>query len=351
MSVPAPWRSFADLPRAHGGPLLGGRLRERVEDFQVDEDLGFGPDGAGEHVLLRVRKRDANTEWVARRIASHAGLPVSAVGYAGLKDRHAVTTQWFSVHLARREGPAWSALAEPGVEVLEVHRHGRKLRRGALRGNAFRIRLRGVDGGSDLLGDRLARVRARGVPDYFGPQRFGNGESNLHRASAFFAGRAGRVDRHLKGLWLSAARSQIFNEVLAVRVERGDWDRALPGDRMQLSGSRSHFAAEVVDDTLAERVRTFDVDPTGPLWGRGDVLSAGDVAEMEHQIAGRFPEWTAGLAAEDLRQERRALRLAVPDLDASFTEPGLLELVFSLPAGAYATAVLRELADWSGAAE
>jgi tRNA pseudouridine13 synthase len=351
MSAATPWRSFADLPRAHGGPAVSGRLRERPEDFQVEEDLGFALDGAGEHALLRVRKTGGNTEWVARRLAAYAGQPVSTVGYAGLKDRHAVTTQWFSVHLAGRPDPDWSALAEPGVEVLEAHRHGRKLRRGALRGNRFRIRLRGVAGDHALLDARLDEVIARGVPNYFGPQRFGNHEGNLHRALALFAGEVGRVDRHLRGLWLSAARGQLFNEVLALRVERQDWDRPVAGDRMQLSGTRSHFAVEAVDEVLLERVRTFDVDPTGPLWGRGEVLTAGEVAVLEQGVAERFGEWTAGLAAEGLRQERRPLRLAVPDLEADFPEAGLLELVFSLPAGAYATAVLRELAQWEGLAD
>lgn len=330
---------------------MRGRLRERPEDFRVEEDLGFAPDGVGEHALLRVRKTAGNTEWVARRLASHVGQSVSTVGYAGLKDRHAVTTQWFSVHLAGRPDPDWSALAEPGVEILEVHRHGRKLRRGTLRGNRFHIRLRGLAGDRALLDDRLASVRARGLPNYFGPQRFGNQEGNLHRARALFAGEAGRVDRHLRGLWLSAARSQLFNEVLALRVERGDWDRPLAGDRMQLSGSRSHFAAEVVDEVLLARVRTFDIDPTGPLWGRGEVLTSGDVAALEQGVADCFPEWAAGLAVEGLRQERRALRLAVPDLEAAFPESDVLDLAFALPAGAYATAVLRELAQWEGAAE
>lgn len=348
---PTSWRSFPVLPRAHGGAVVTGRLRQRPEDFQVEEDLGFEPDGEGEHALLEVRKTGANTEWVARRLASFAGLPVSAVGYAGLKDRHAVTTQWFSVHLAGRADPDWSGFDESGVEILSLHRHRRKLRRGALRGNRFRIRLRDVTGDRGLLAARLDQVRVRGVPNYFGPQRFGNNEGNLHRAGALFAGQAGRADRHLRGLWLSAARAQLFNEVLALRVERGDWDRPLVGDRMQLRGSRSHFAADRVDEILLGRVLEFDVDPTGPLWGLGEPLTRGVVAELEQGVVDGFADWAAGLARADLRQERRSLRLALQGLIESFVEPDVLELAFELPAGAYATAVWRELADWTGAAE
>jgi len=346
METRSRWRSFSDLPRAFGEPLAHGRLRVSPEDFRVDEIPAFEPDGEGEHVLLHVRKTGANTEWVARRLASHAKLPVSAVGFAGLKDRHAVTTQWFSLHLGPHQEPDWRTFAAEGVEILEMHRHRRKIRRGALRGNRFLIRLRDWQASSDELGERVARIRQRGLPNYFGQQRFGNGDGNLHAADALFAGRQGRVKRHLRGLWISAARSQLFNEVLAKRVERGDWDRALRGDRLQLAGSHSHFSVETVDDRIRQRVSAFDVHPTGPLWGAGDLLCLGEPAKLDRAVAERFPEWVDGLQSERLRQERRSLRLPVPDLVVREGSDHL-ELGFDLPAGAYATAVLREIADWS----
>lgn len=339
------WRSFSDLPRAYGDPPARGLLRVRPEDFQVDEISRFEPDGEGEHALLRVRKTGVNTEWVARRLAAHAGLPVSGVGYAGLKDRHAVTSQWFSLHLGPRAQPDWGALDVEGVELLEVHRHRRKLRRGALCGNRFLIRVRNLAAVGDLLEQRIVRVRELGVPNYFGPQRFGNGDGNLTAADALFAGRAKRVGRHLRGLWISAARSQLFNELLALRVERGDWDRALDGDCMQLDGSRSYFRAETVDDGLLERLRTFDIHPSGPLWGEGDTLAEGQSAELERSVVQRFSSWADGLGAVGLHQERRALRLQVSDLTFN-RGPETVELAFVLPAGAYATAVLREIVHW-----
>jgi len=332
------------LARAHGEPLGSGRLRVEPEDFQVEEDLGFEPDGEGPHRLLWVRKRDANTEWVARRLAALAGVAASEVGFAGLKDRHALTWQWFSLPAPRPGAPEpqWSALVEEGIEVLSVQGHGRKLRRGVLRGNRFRLRVRDCRIDPAALDSRLEAMRARGVPNYFGEQRFGRQGANLARAQALFAGAIRRAPRHQRGLWLSAARSQLFNEVLAERVRGASWDRPLPGERLQLAGSQSHFLAETLDASLIERVACFDLHPSGPLWGAGESPVAGEVDALESAVLAPFGDWTAGLARAGLKQERRALRLALPDLQAELRGSDL-HLDFSLPAGAYATVVLREL--------
>jgi tRNA pseudouridine13 synthase len=310
----------------------------------VEEQLGFAPDGEGDHLLLRVRKTDANTEWAARRLARFAGVPVSTVGYAGLKDRHAVTLQWFSIPRPRDGVHDWSALKDEGIEVLESHPHRRKLKRGALTGNRFGILVRDVESAASGLEERVAMIRSRGVPNYFGEQRFGRSESNLARAHALFAGTAGRVPRHQSGLWLSAARSQIFNEVLAERVGRDDWDQPVDGDCLQLAGSNSFFTAETIDEALKARCKEMDIHPTGPLWGKGDVPSRGLVRRLEQGVAERFPTWCEGLAAFGLVQERRALRLPLADLTADRVDDGLM-FRFSLPAGSYATTVLRELID------
>lgn len=351
------WRDFAALPRAHGPALVRGQLRTCPEDFRVDEMLAFGPDGDGEHALLRVRKRAANTEWVARRLAALAGVSIRAIGYAGLKDRHAIATQWFSVHLGKAPEPRWQALAEEGIEVLEVQRHRRKLRRGLLAGNRFEIRLCEVSGDLAGVDARLAQIAAAGVPNYFGAQRFGRAAGNLHRAEALFQQQAlaaadpavapPRVNQHLRGLWLSAVRSQLFNEVLARRVARGDWDEPLPGERLQLFGSQSHFLAETIDQALRARVASGDVRPTGPLFGGGPPLTGAAVAALEQEVAAAFPSWLAGLAATGLRQERRALRLDPEDLRWEQQGKDQLLLRFTLPAGSYATVLLRELATWT----
>lgn len=347
MSLPS-WIPVDALPRAHGAPLACGRLRARPEDFRVEEQLGFAPDGEGDHLLLWVRKSGANTEWAARRIARVAGVPVSTVGYAGLKDRHAVTLQWFSIPRPREGIPDWSILVEEGIEVLESHPHRRKLKRGALAGNRFEILVRELDRETLVgLDERLATIRARGIPNYFGEQRFGHDHSNLVRAHALFAGTAGRVPRHQSGLWLSAARSQIFNEVLAERVRRGDWDSPLDGDCLQLAGSNSYFLAETLDAPTRARCEGMDVHPTGPLWGKGEPPSRGSVRQLEDAVGMRFPTWCEGFAAFGLAQERRSLRLPVADLYARPVDDGL-RLTFSLPAGAYATTLLRELVEIGG---
>lgn len=340
------WIGCAALPRAHGGPAGRARLRQELEDFQVEEDLGFAPDGEGEHQLLWVRKRGANTEWVGRQLAAFAGLPQQAVSWAGLKDRHAVTTQWFCVHTGVKGGPDWSALVSDEFVVLEAHQHRRKLRPGYLAGNRFRIRLRGFDGDLTTLAQRLDKVAERGVPNYFGEQRFGRGEGNLHRAQALFAGEMRHAPRHQRGLWLSAARSQLFNQVLALRVERGDWDRPLAGDCLQLAGSNSFFLAEAPDAALIARVQVGELHPSGPLWGRGTPASHGEAAEVEAAALAGFDPWLQGLAAAGMDQERRPLRLMPGDWSWSWVDEADLELAFRLPAGAFATAVLRELVDW-----
>ena len=229
----------SELPRAYGGPVLRATLRATAEDFRVEEILGYDADGHGEHVLLWVEKRDANTDWVARELAKFAGVPPVAVGYAGLKDRHAVTRQTFSVQLAGKPDPDWSTLGCAGVAVLAATRHSRKLKRGALRGNRFVLTLRDVQGDPAAADALLAQIAARGVPNYFGEQRFGRAGNNVAQARAMFAGR--RVERNQRSMLLSAARSQIFNDVLATRVERGVWDTALDGEIWSLAGSHSWF--------------------------------------------------------------------------------------------------------------
>ncbi|HRE55751.1 MAG TPA: tRNA pseudouridine(13) synthase TruD [Candidatus Competibacter sp.] len=332
-----------ELPHAHGRPRLKGRLRAAPEDFQVREELSFTLDGAGEHVWLWVRKRDANTEWVARRLAQRAGVAAGAVGYAGLKDRHALTEQWFSVHLPGRPEPDWSVAEGDEFSVLEAVRHSRKLRRGALSGNAFRIVAREIEGQPEELAERLRRVAANGAPNYFGEQRFGREGGNLERAEALLRGEEQVRDRHRRGLYLSAARAALFNAVLARRIARSDWSQPLPGEVLMLDGSHSIFTATEPDAAIRQRVADLDLHPTGPLWGAGELLSEGEARELEQAVAATLPVFRDGLAAEGLRQERRALRLRVQDAALEWSDSKTAVLNFRLTAGVYATAVLREL--------
>jgi tRNA pseudouridine13 synthase len=338
-----PDEAVAPLPCAHGGPPIAGQLRSVPEDFFVDEMLGFDPSGAGEHAFVRVEKTGANTEWVARRLAAKAGVAPVAVGYSGLKDRHAVTRQTFSVHLPGRDDPDWSALAIPGVRVMSASRHERKLKRGIHRSNRFRIRVRDVEGSRDAVAQRLDAITARGVPNYFGEQRFGREGGNIARARELFAGR--RMPHAEAGFALSAARSLLFNAVLARRVGEGNWDRALDGEVWMLAGTHSIFGPEAWTDDLARRLAEFDIDPTGPLWGAGEIRASGEVREIEQRAIAPFGDLADGLAKAGLVQQRRALRMPVRDLKHAWEHDGSLVLEFELPAGSFATVVLREICD------
>lgn len=335
--------NLAELPHAHGRPRFRGRLRTVPEDFRVREELSFALDENGEHVWLWVRKRDANTDWVARRLAEWAGVPAGAVGYAGLKDRRAVAEQWFSVHLPGRPEPDWTAIVDPEFAVLKAVRHSRKLRRGALAGNAFRIVVRELDGDPAELAERLGFVAETGIPNYFGEQRFGREGGNLERAEALLRGEETVRDHHRRGLYLSAARAALFNAVLARRVAERTWNQPLRGEVLMLDDSHSIFAVTELDDTLRRRVAEFDLHPTGPLWGAGALRSGGPVRELEETVAATLPAFRDGLASAGLKQERRALRLIVRNATLALPDAGTAVLSFRLPAGAYATTVLREL--------
>jgi tRNA pseudouridine13 synthase len=331
------------LPYAHGGPPLRGRLRAEAADFEVEEQIGFVPTGSGEHAFLSIEKTGTNTEWLAGRIARFAKVAPMAVGYSGLKDRHAVTRQYFSVHLPGRPDPDWSALALEGVRVLEATRHDRKLKRGSHRGNRFTIRLRDVGGDRAQAEQRIATIRELGVPNHFGEQRFGRDGANVDLARALFAGR--RLGRAQRGIALSAARSRLFNAVLAERVANGSWNRALDGDVWMLDGSHAIFGPLPVDEDIATRLAGNAIHPTGPLWGAGELRSESVVRALEQAAADRWSDLAAGLAAADLKQERRALRLRVAGFAHRWIGEDSLQLDFSLPAGAYATTLLRELCE------
>jgi tRNA pseudouridine13 synthase len=336
--------------RAHGAPVLTARIRTSPEDFFVEELPAFEASGAGEHLLLTIEKRGLNTAFAAKRIAAWAGVEESAIGQAGMKDRHAVTRQRFSVWLPKRVAPGIDALQSDDLKVLEHAWHSRKLPRGALAGNRFVLVMRDVEGERAAIEARLQAIAEQGVPNYFGEQRFGRGGGNVQQAVAMFAGR--RVKREERSMLLSAARSELFNRVLAARVDAGHWNAALEGEVWMLDGSRSVFGPEAFTDELRARLDAFDVHPTGPLWGEGELRSDDVAREFELAVlagdtAARIRE---GLERAGLKQERRALRLRPSELAWTWRDDDALELRFALPPGCYATTVLRELGDISEAA-
>ncbi len=333
----------AELPRAFGAAVLAAQIRTAPEDFFVAELPAFKPTGEGEHLLLTIEKRGLNTAFVAKELARWAGIAEMGVSHAGLKDSHAVTRQRFSVHLPKKTAPDFATLQVDGLKILETTWHNRKLPRGALAGNRFALALRNVEGDREAIESRLAQVAARGVPNWFGEQRFGHGGGNIAKALAMFGGR--RVKRDERSILLSSARSELFNRVLAARVDGGKWDQPLDGEVWMLDGSRSVFGPEPWSDELARRLADFDIHPSGPLWGAGELRSTDECARIEmaaisDDVSLRL---RAGLEAAGLKQERRALRLKVAELAWEWLDATTLRVLFALPPGTYATAVLHEL--------
>lgn len=310
-----------DFPFAYGPPFARALFRSEMLDFQVEELSGLEPSGEGEHCLLHVRKVGENTAWLAGKIAALAGVKAADVGYFGRKDRYAVTSQWFSVYLpgsSERE-PDWTQLNSATVTLLASARHNKKLRLGQHLSNRFVIRLRQVQvGDRSALESRLRQVMHAGVPNYFGEQRFGRGGNNLAQAQRLLVERCPIRDRQQRSMALSAARSWLFNQVLALRVEQSCWTRILGGDPWEVA--------------------------SGPLWGRGRPLSKEVTLELEQQALTPWSNWCAGLEHVGLSQERRTLLLRPEEASWRWLEDDL-ELSFTLPPGTFATAVLREIAE------
>lgn len=328
-------------PHVYGGPTGTGKIRSIPEDFVVYEHLSFEPSGTGEHVFLQLEKKGENTEYLARQLARFANVRQRDVSYAGLKDRHAVTTQWFSVWLPGKADPDWAEFESDSVKVLQAVRHARKLKRGVLSGNSFKLTVRDWQGNQAETIQRLEQIKAGGIANYFGSQRFGNEGQNVNKALAMFGG--AKVGREQRGIYLSAARSYLFNLILAERVSRDNWNQALAGDTYQFDLSNSCFQSEQSDAEILKRLADREIHPTGVMWGKGNADVSGDALAIEQSVIEANQQLAQGLVADGVERDRRALRVNVQDLSWRFIDGSTLELCFTLPAGSYATSVLREI--------
>ncbi|MCE4053506.1 tRNA pseudouridine(13) synthase TruD [Pseudomonas sp. Au-Pse12] len=331
-------------PRAYGDALGSAVLKATAEDFQVDEVLDIPLSGEGEHLWLWVEKRGLNTEEAARRIAKAAGVSLRTVSYAGLKDRQALTRQWFSVQLPGKADPDLGAAENHTLKILKATRHKRKLQRGAHAANGFTLRLTELKADHSAIDERLQLIAQRGIPNYFGAQRFGHDGGNLVDARGWAARQALPEQRNVRSRLLSTARSYLFNQLLAARVADGSWQQAQVGDLLAFTDSRSFFVAGP-DECSDPRLAILDLHPTGPLWGEGDSPAGGVSHELEQQIAGREVALCDWLIKAGMSHERRILRLPIGGLTWHYPEPDILQLEFVLPAGCFATALVRELVD------
>lgn len=323
-----------------GKPQQTAQLKAEYADFIVVEDVGFEFSGEGEFVVVQVRKQNCNTLFVAEKLAKFAGIRMRQMSYAGLKDRHAITTQWFCLHLPGMPTPDFSLFELEGVEILKVTRHNRKLRIGSLAGNYFDLLLRQVTE-NDEINARLAKVKRLGVPNYFTEQRFGKNNENITQAKRWANGEIKVKDRHKRSFYLSAARSAIFNQILSQRIQQNSLNKIEYGDFLQLRGSHSWFVADEQEDlsVLQQRLATGDICLTAPLIG-DDMLTA--VNGFERMVIEKEPVLSSLIKQERMKTARRPLFVIPQDFSWQFEHNGL-RLRFYLPAGSYATAVVREL--------
>ncbi|MEH0875207.1 tRNA pseudouridine(13) synthase TruD [Pectobacterium cacticida] len=327
----------------HGEPQAKGTVKSTPDDFEVIEDLGFQPDGDGEQVLVRVRKCGCNTQFVAEMLAKFVRLPLRSVSYAGLKDRHAVTEQWFCLHMPGKATPDFSSLELEGCDVLEVTRHRRKLRIGTLRGNYFSLVLRQISDRSEVDA-RLSLIAARGVPNYFGSQRFGRNGNNLEQARLWANNEIRVKERNKRSFYLSASRSAMFNQVASARLARQLATTILNGDALQLTGRGSWFIAQPDEwETLQARLDAGELQITAPLPGDGELGTQGEARLFEEQALSQQETLWSLVKRERVEPARRAVLLYPQQMQWQWQDNMTVNVRFWLPAGSFATSVVREV--------
>jgi tRNA pseudouridine13 synthase len=335
--------NLEELAYAGIKPVISADYKCMPADFQVTEELSFTPEGKGEYLYLFIEKSGMSTQEVQQELCRFFQRPEVDVSFSGMKDKQAITRQWFSVRLPGSKYQSLEKLDSSAIKVLQASPNPRKLKRGSHRCNHFSIVLRKLSHDPAELQHSLEKIQAQGVPNYFGEQRFGWQGSSLEGAMQLFAKKPRKLSRYRRGLYISAARAFLFNQVLSARVTRQNWDHLLAGDVMQLNGTSVTFISDAEDDKLIQRLATLDIHPTGPLWGSGNLQSQADCAALEQEIVQKFPVLKNGLEDIGANMQRRALRSPVLNLSYRVLEKDVLQLEFTLNRGAYATAMLREL--------
>lgn len=322
----------------YGPAVASAVLKFRPGDFEVSEELGFEPAGEGEHLFLLVEKSGLSTRELIGCIARDYSLEPRLIGYSGLKDKHALTRQWLSLHLPGKS-PACGLFEGTGYQVLKQVRHSRKLRPGSHSYNAFKVRLRDVVDFSEQTREQLDAIAGRGFANYFGTQRFGRQQDNVKQALVELPRR--RLKRSRRSLLISALRSHLFNLVLAQRIHLGHWDLPLDGDVFMLRGTHSIFT-DTLDDALVDRYRVLDIASTGSLYGAGQNLLAGEPRAIEARVYAACEEITSCLDQQGAKLQMRALRAVANKFSYDYDAGNkLLRLKADLPSGCYMTTLLE----------
>ena len=335
-----------NLPRAFPNPTNKALYRQLPEHFQVNETLSFKPSGEGDHLYLYIEKRNTNTDWLAREMAQKAGIRSVEVGYAGRKDRFAVTRQWFSLHLPASKSIDPMTFQSRDYQVIEHTRHTHKLRKGEIAFNQFKLQLIEFEGDFSSFEKRLGLISEKGFPNYFGPQRFGHQSGNIDKARDMLSGKVRVHDRNKRSIYLSAARSYLFNLVLAKRIENNCWLEPIQGDLLWDEESQrlseSDLVTEFSEDILLQKVNSGQLTITGPMPGDGKNSVTDDTLVLESLVLAGEQSLYAGIANSRIQWQRRALRVIPTDVSSKENELGV-EITFSLRTGTFATSLLKEL--------
>ncbi|GEA62462.1 tRNA pseudouridine(13) synthase TruD [Vibrio comitans] len=312
---------LSNLAYQHGKPTAKAKLKAQAEHFVVKEDLGFELLGSGEHLMLRVRKTGENTSFVANELAKFCGVKSKDVSWAGLKDRHAVTEQWLSVHLPKGDDLDFALFTKmhPSVEILEVTRHNKKLRPGDLKGNFFELTLSEVTDVTAVEA-RLQAISESGVPNYFGAQRFGNNGNNLDEARRWGRDNVRTRNQNKRSLYLSTARSWIFNQIVSERLNKECFDSAIAGD--------------VLSEPLGEI--------TAALAGDNALPTSDAALEIEQAAVDAEPDLMALIRGNRMRHDRRAIKLLPEQLSWESSNDQVV-VKFWLDSGCFATSIMREV--------
>jgi len=354
----------------HGAPKVSAIMKQSLGDFKVTEVLSFEPSGSGEHTFLYIEKTGLNTAFVAEELAKFAKIPLRGVSYAGRKDKYATTQQWFGIYFGGKQQASrksavvkpsdidWSKLALDGIRILNITQNDKKLRLGAIKENQFRIVLKELSQFNlSELKQRIERVSERGVPNYFGNQRFGeliksDGSvqlgGNLALAEKLVNGEDIR-NRNKKSMAISALRSWLFNQFVSHRLQHTEYMQLLDGDALSLSGNNSFFihqANSPESENTLKRVQQRDVNITAPMWGKGNLDSKNDALAFESDKAKQHQAVCDALCNLGLEQQRRPVLVFPQNLSFEIDDNQLV-ISFSLPSGCFATSVIREIANVS----
>ncbi len=326
----------------YGKPVATGKLKQLPEHFIVREVLGFTFTGKGEHLMVKIRKTGENTKYVANELAKFCGVKSKDISWAGLKDRHAITEQWLSVHLPKSDHLKFALFeaTHPGVEILEMTRHNKKLRPGDLLGNSFQLMATEVTDMDDVL-SRLEKVKVSGVPNYFGSQRFGHEGNNVTEARRWGRENVRTRDNTKRSFYLSAARSWIFNHIVSQRITEGYFTQPVDGDILLDQNGRT-VNKNVTSEENIQKVQNGDWSISAALAGDNQLPTSETALTLEQPQLDAEPDLMALIRGNRMRHERRAIELHPENLSWS-AEGDTLTLNFSLTSGSFATVIMREL--------